>query len=181
MTGFRPPTTGGDLPTDNITGGYWDYSDALTPVTPIVVTGGGGPVVLTNDTLGAQTLKTFAPNGVVDIWDASTNEFKWDGVGGGGGLSVGTRVGIRLDVDIITTSQNTEVRIDMSFAGGLFTLAWLNLVNYKNSGTQQVTEYIEFHIGSAFVLAGDAQFMIESDKNCTVVVIGYYCSIANRG
>lgn len=179
---YSSSTGGGGvvLPVDMLTGGYYDYNDAATSITPIVVTGGAGPIVMTNDTLGPQTLRAFAPDGAGDIWNPSTNEFDFSGVSGTG-LSVGTRLGIRLDMEIDTASVNTEVRVDLHFAAGLFKLSWLNLTNYKASGVQQVTAHSEFHIGSAFVLGNGAQFKIEADKTCSVKVLGFFCSVVAQG
>jgi len=176
MAGFRPPVLGGELPTDNFSGGYFDYDDSLTAVTPIVVIGGAGPVALTNNELGIATLKTYAPNGCTDVWNASGGVFDWSQ------LSLGDEVWIRLDIDVITASANTEIQVDLHLAGGLFDpIPWKNLTNYKISGTQRITEANIFHIGVAQVLNGGGQFKIMSDKDCTVIVRGWYCSIRKRG
>lgn len=54
--------------------GFLDYQDTATAGTPI------NPAAstwtkLTNNELGANTRKNFAPDGVTDLWDPVTNEF----------------------------------------------------------------------------------------------------------
>jgi hypothetical protein len=162
---------------DLFSGGIMDYNDAATAGTPIVVTGGGGAVVLTNDEAGAFTNKTYKPVGVTDVWDSINDTFDWSD------LKLGDMVDIRIDVDLTTTSVNTEVKIDLELGTGGFayTIPWILETNYKNTGTHKLNRYNGVYMGDTNTLNNGAVFKISADKNCTVVVNGWYCKIIVRG
>ena len=163
--------------TDLFSGGIMDYNDAGTAGTPIVVTGGGAAVTLTNDEAGAFTNKTYKPAGVTDVWDALNDTFDWSD------LKLGDMVDIRIDVDVITTATNTEVKIDLELGTGGFAynIPWILETNYKTSGTHKLNRYNGVYMGDANTLNNGAVFKISADKNCTVVVNGWYCRIIKRG
>ena len=179
MGGFKPITPGADsgssVPTDNFSGGYFDYNDLGTTASPIAIIGGGADVVLTNDEAGFATIKLFPPNGVTDVWDATAGEFDWSE------LSVGDEVAIRLDISLITTSQNTEITVELHLAGGVFSLPWITETNFKSTGTHRQVIYNKFHLATIGVVNGNGEFKINADKNCDVIVNGWYCSIRKRG
>lgn len=156
--------------------GYFDYSDLATTGTPIAVTLGTSPLALPNDGVGAFTNKLFPPVGVTDVWNAGSGMFDWTQ------LSVGDTVDIRLDVDVITTVVNTEIKIDLhlGIGGGVYTIPWILEINFKNTGTHKLNRFNGIHIGDANTLDNGGQFKISTDKNCTVVVNGWYCRILKR-
>lgn len=156
--------------------GFFDYSDLATTGTPIAATLGTSPLALTNDELGANTVKLFPPVGVTDVWDASGGVFDW------AELSVGDTVDIRLDIDVITSIVNTEIKIDLHLGagGGAYTIPWILPTNFKNTGTNKLNRFNGIYIGDTNTLNNGGQFMISTDKNCTVVVNGWYCRIFKR-
>ena len=170
-------TSAGSVPADNFSGGLFDYNDVATTGSPINVTGGGGAVALTNDEAGAFTNKLFPPLGVTDVWNAAGNAFDWSD------LNLGDMVDIRIDVDIISTSVNTEVKIDLHLGtgGGAYTIPWILETNFKTTGTHKLNRYNGIYMGDTNTLNNGGQFMVSSDKTCTVVVNGWYCRIVKRG
>ena len=161
---------------DLFSGGIMDYNDVATTGTPIVVTGGAAAVVLTNDGAGAFTNKTYKPVGVTDVWDSINDVFDWSD------LKLGDMVDIRLDVDLTTTSVNTEVKIDLELGTGGFAynIPWAAETNYKTTGTHKINIYNGVYMGDTNTLNNGAAFKISADKNCTVVVNGWYCKIIVR-
>lgn len=167
----------GSLPVDNFSGGLLDYNDLGTTANPVLIAGGAGFVDLPNDELGAFTNKTYPPTGVTDIWNASTNQFDFSQLG------LGDMIDIRLDVDIITTSVNTEVVIELilGIGGFPYTINYFNPTNFKATGTQMIVEFNGIYMGDLNTLNNGGNFAVSSDKNCTVVVNGWYCKIIRRG
>lgn len=165
------------VPTDNFAGGLFDYNDVGTTASPISVTGGAGFVDLTNDEAGAFTNKLFPPVGVTDVWNASNNEFDFSQ------LKLGDMVDIRLDLDVITASVNTEFQIALHLAIGGFDyfVNWFNAANFKNAATNKIVVYNGIYIGDTNTLNNTAKFVIQSDKDLTVVVNGWYCKVVTRG
>ena len=167
---------GGVVSADNFSGGILDYNDVTTATTPIVVPS-GTPTVLTNDAAGAFTNKVYAPIGVTDVWLAGSSAFDWSQ------LKLGDMVDIRLDVNVITTLNNTEAKIDLLLAigGSTYAIPWMLETNYKTAGVHNVNVYNGVYIGDANTLSNGARFEIVSDNACTVVVNGWYVKIIARG
>lgn len=167
----------GGVPSDNIAGGLFDYNDAATAGTPIVVTSASSPVLLTNDELGAFTNKLFPPAGVTDVWLAGTDVFDWSQ------LKLGDMIDIRLDIDVITSSTNTEIFVELHLGtgGNAYTIRWVNEVNFKSSGTHKIVRYNGIYLGDLNTINNGGQFKISTDKDCTVVVNGWYVKVLKRG
>ena len=170
-------TSASAVPADNFSGGLFDYNDLATTGTPIVVTAAGGEVVLTNDESGSFTNKLFPPAGVTDVWNSVSDAFDWSELG------LGDMVDIRIDVDVITSSVNTEVKIDLHLGtgGGAYTIPWILETNFKTTGTHKLNRYNGIYMGDANTLNNGGQLMISTDKDCTCVVNGWYCKIVKRG
>ena len=163
-------------PVNNFHGGLIDYNDVATTGTPIAVSA-ATPVVLTNDGLGAFTNKSFLPTGVTEVWLAGSDTFDWSE------LKLGDMIDIRLDVDIITTFNNTEAKIDLVLAigGSNYSIPWMLETNYKSSGTHKVNVYNGIYIGDTNTLDNGARFELTADASCTVVVNGWYVKVVQRG
>lgn len=176
-TGLVKDLTDSAAPVDNCRIGWADYDDLATATTPISVTGGGGDVVLTNDALGAQTLKTFLPTDVTDVWDASGDTFDWTE------LSIGDMVDIRLAIVVTSAVNNTAVSVDlhMGSGGGAFMIPFITETNFKSTGDHPLNRFNGIFIGSTDVLNSGGQFKIQADQDCTVEVIGWYCKVLIRG
>ncbi|MDB4299769.1 hypothetical protein N9928_01825 [bacterium] len=164
------------IPTSEIFhGGFVDYNDSGTP---IIVTAAGSPVVITNDGLGSFTNKTYLPTGVTDIWDSSTNRFDWTQ------LKAGDMVDIRLDLDLITESVNTEISVDLILAegeAGEYPVPFITEANFKEARTHKTNRFNGIYMGDTNTLDNPAVFKISTDKDCSVVVNGWYCKIIRRG
>tara|TARA_R110000851_G_scaffold27764_4_gene77877 strand:- start:19880 stop:20476 length:597 start_codon:yes stop_codon:yes gene_type:complete len=173
---------GGDIINENFTelytevglkrNGIYNYNDVATVGTPIAVTGGGGSVALTNDGLGAQT-QTFPATGVTDVWDEGTQSFDFSE------LTLGTKVTIRLDILITTTSpnQNVDITMDLAVGGSFpFTIGWDEKV-YKNTAAHNFVVSSFIYIGSTDIQTNGGVFMIESDSDADVTVNGWSCSV----
>lgn len=154
--------------------GTFDYNDNATSTTPIVITGGGGYVFLTNDELGSFTNKLYPPTGVSDIWDASLNQFDFTE------LNLGSIVHYRLDVSITTTSVNQEVDIalDLGIGASPYTLT-VKRDEFKSAGTYNIVKSAFIYMGDANTRDNPAKFKIQSDSNATVVVNGWACAVHN--
>ena len=152
--------------------GLVDYNDAATAVTPITVTA-ATPTVITNDTLGVFTNTAYLPSGVTSIWDALTDSFDWSE------LDLGDMIDIRLDLDIITSSVNTvnEVDLILGTGGGVYSIPFVVEKNFKDVSTHKVNRFNGIYMGDNNTLNNGGQFKVTSDKNCSVIVNGWYCKI----
>ena len=164
------------LPIDNFKGGFFDYNDVATQSTPIVVTGGGGFVKLTNDEQGAFTNKDYPPAGVTDIWDSINNRFDFSE------LNLGDMIDLRLDLEVTTTSPNQEldIRLFLGIGQSEYSVPFVKLT-YKTAGAQAINRFNGIYIGNLVTLNGFGEFRIASDANATVKVNGWYCKIIRRG
>ena len=156
--------------------GLFDYNDLATATTPITITGGAGFISLTNDELGPFTNKTYAPLNVTDVWDASGGVFDWDE------LSLGDTVDIRLDLEIVTTTNNTQVDVDLFLGtgGGAYQIPFVIEQNFKNTGTFKVNRFNGIYMGDTNTLDNGGVFKMSADSTCTVKVNGWYCRIIRR-
>lgn len=156
----------------NINFGIADYNDALTSVTPISILGGTGYVKLTNNALGSFTNKLFLPVGVTDVWDSINNEFDFSE------LSLGDTVDIRLDILVTTVSPNQNVDVKLVLGSGLgqYSIPFSN-TSFKTAGIHPINVYNGIYMGDNNTRDNPAEFQIQSDGNCTVVVNGWYCKI----
>lgn len=167
--------TAGGSPADNFSGGFLVYNDLATASTQISHTG-GVDTILTNDEAGAQTLKTYAPSGVTDVWDASGGVFDFTE------LSNGDMVDIRLNVQVTTTSNNQEVFINLHLAqSGFDYLVPFSHDIYKLSGQRPVGSYEGIYMGDDNTRLNSGQFIFSSTEDATIIVNGWFCKIVKRG
>ncbi len=163
------------LPTDNCRTGYFQYNDLATQSTALVVLASGGFTDLPNDELGAQTLKTFAPVGVTDLWDATAGEFDWSE------LKLGDTIEVRLDIVVETSSPNTEIQVELFLGGGTFSIPFVTEKTLKSATSHRLIRYSSFSIDSTFVLNGGGTFAISTSDDCDVVVNGWFLRATIRG
>ncbi len=155
--------------------GWLNYNDLGTTSSPIAVTG-GVPAQMTNDTLGAQTQRTYSPTGVTDFWDESTNQLDFSM------LQMGDMIDLRVDLDITTSVANQEYEVVLRLGIGVFPFD-LTLVreSAKSAGLNRVVRYDGLFIGSDLVKDNPGQIMVSSASDVTVVVNGWYIKgIINR-
>lgn len=169
------------LSADNVVGsvscGWWDYEDTATSTTPIALTLAGTQYPLTNDGLGPNTNKTFALAGMVDIWNTTTNQFAFNS---GNVLKVGDTVDLRVDMEIITTVGNTAFDVVLEAGVGItpYQLQIVNPINYKTSGTRDVSTTISMHIGNTLTLDNPARLLGRADTTgASVKVKGWYIRV----
>ena len=179
MSGFKKKVVEIDVyyPVDNFSGGLLYYSDAGTAIAPLSVVGGSAPLILTNDKAGAFTNTAYAPVDVTNVWNEVTDEFDWTE------LSLGDMIDIRLDISITTVLVKTEVKVDLHVAigGSEYVIPWVNPTNFKSIGTFKNVTYSGIYLDSANILNNKANFRVSADKDCTVVVNGWYVKIVRRG
>ena len=164
-----------EVPVDNCTIGFFAYNDSATVGTPIVHTG-GNTTILTNDGLGAQTLKTFRLTGVTDVWDAGNSRFDFQD------LLVSDMIDIRMDISVTSTSPNQEVNVDLELGqGGFDYRIHYDQAFYKTAAAHPVNRYNGLYIGDENTRGNYGQFLFESDDDATIVVNGWYVKILRRG
>lgn len=168
---------GSSLLVDNCRIGYFDYNDLATVSTPLVVTAVGSPIVIPNDAAGPQTYRADAPTGITDVWDEIADSFDWSE------LKAGDMVDIRLDLRVITVSVNTEVKVDLHLGdgAGIYTIPFVTETNFKTTGSHPINRYNGIYLANANTIDNGGQFKISTDKDCTVIVIGWYCKLLIRG
>ena len=162
---------------DGFSGGWADYEDVATTGSPIAVT--AVPAVLTNDGLGVDTNTKYLPiggNGITQLWNTSSNGFDFSD------LDVGDMVDIRMDITMITVSNNTGVDVDLLMgSGGSVVVPFISEQNFKSTGSYEVIRYMGIYIGSEDVRDNLAQLKVSADKNCTCIVHGWYIKAIRRG
>ena len=162
---------------DGFSGGWADYADVATIGSPIAVT--AVPTALTNDGLGVNTNTKYLPisgNGITQLWNTSSNGFDFSD------LNVGDMLEIRMDIDVITVSNNTAVDVDLHMgSGGTVIVPFISQQNFKTTGTFEVIRYMGLYIGSEDVRDNLAQLKVSADNNCTCTVNGWYIKAIRRG
>jgi hypothetical protein len=172
-TGVAIPS--GTVPVDNCRIGFLNYNDLATASSPIAHTG-GVDTVLTCDELGAQNLKTFAPNGIADVWDKDNDRFFFSD------LKVGDMLDIRLDITVTTLVPNQTVSVDLELAQGGFDYQIpFDTAIVKNASTNQISRFNGIYMGDTNTLDNFGQFIFTSPDDATIIVNGWYCKILIRG
>ena len=153
--------------------GVYNYDDLATSTTPIALTLVDTNYVITNDTLGAQTLK-YPLVGLAEMWIPGTNTFDWTD---GDVLSLGDTVDIRFDLVLTTGTTNVEITVELILdVGGLdVSIPLLPSQNFSSSGVYPLTRFTGIFMGTSAILNGDAHVVARSNKTgSTVEVNGWY-------
>jgi len=154
-------------------GGFFDYNDAATSITPISCTS-DEITKLTNDGLGSFTNKTYKPNTVTDIWDATANAFDFSD------LVLGDQVIVRLDVTPITTSPNTDFTLGITLGVGAspYTLNFEKEKPYKSADTHDsLIVMAHFYMGDTNTLDNPAEIHALFDDDASITVNGWYIRV----
>jgi hypothetical protein len=164
---------GGVLPADNARVGFLNYDDsgsASISVTADTAT------TITNDELGAKTIKTYAPSGVSDVWNATSNRIDFSD------LSLGDMLDLRVDLQVTTSSPNTNLKINLLLGSGTsaYTLPFYDFA-FKTAGSHDVHAYNGFYLGDNDTLNNSGELQILSDEDCSVTVNGFYFKVIIRG
>ena len=152
--------------------GIMDYNDALTAVTPITLAS-GVRTKLTNNELGGFTNKTYKPDTVTDLWNASTNRFDFSE------LNLGDVLFIRIDVTPTTGGANSEVELelDLAIGGSPYTLP-VHQGSYKASGAQSaIARTFMIYMGDTNTLNNPAELYMTADSASSVIVNGWAISV----
>lgn len=158
----------GNVGYGSLRGGYADYSDSATSGTPIAVAASAGYVTLTNDTLGPFTNTSELPIGVSKLYEPSTNSLYF------GDLSIGDIVDIRIDVDVIIATNNTQISISLFLGtGGAAYSLNFETKAYKSAGTYKVSKSLPIYIGDANTRDNPGVLKIDTDTDCSVTVNGW--------
>lgn len=153
--------------------GFVDYNDAATGVTPINVLANTW-TKLTNDKLGPFTKEDQLPGAVTRVWDATTNQFKFNE------LPLNTTMDGRFDIVVTTTAANQIVDLSAFVAigsGSAFEFPLTTSLQFKTAGTYKLTPFNGMYIGSADVKNYPTEIKLRSDAACTVRVNGWYVRI----
>jgi hypothetical protein len=156
--------------------GIYDYNDSTTSGTPINLIADTW-TQLTNDGLGTFTNKTYALNGVSDVFNTSTNSFDFSD------LELGDSVDIRLDLSGTTTAVNQDFDVDLVLAYGTgdeYRIPFVTEQSYKVAGAHSLIRFSSIYIGNLETLNNSARFEIRSNDTATVVVNGWYCRVNKR-
>ena len=154
--------------------GIMDYNDTATSGTPIVIAS-DTPVLLTNNGLGAFTNKTYAPEGVTDLWDVNIDAFDWLE------LTLGSVVRIRVDVIVTTDFNNTDlnIRLNLGSGGGSYQIPIVR-ESIKSASTIQISSFRMIYMGDNNTLNNGGTLEIEMDNTGEVVVNGWALDITRR-
>ena len=147
--------------------GFMDYNDAETTGSPIALNA-GVVTKLTNDGAGSNTLSTFKPDTVTDLWDVVGDQLNFSD------LKLGDCVLLRIDVTVTTLSVNTD--LDMTIVldvGGIDAILHVDRESFKSSGTYEFVVSFPIYMGQENIRANPAEIKMEADKNSTVVVNGW--------
>ncbi len=152
--------------------GWFLYEDVTTTSTPIAFTGGGGYVYLTNDGAGSNSDATYAPVGVANVFNVSTDKFEFDD------LQVGDMLDIRINCQVITTGSNQsfDIALEMETDGTSRDIVFIESLA-KTAATHKISAYDGIVIRDAATLAQNARFKISSDTNGTIIVDDFYCKV----
>lgn len=148
---------------DNM-GGWADYEDATTAITPINLTQNDW-TDLTNDKAGSNTITTYKPTYVVgDLWDSANNTINLSAIG------VGKVLIVRNDFDVTTGASNTRLDARLYFPDSGKSIEFMHdniansneLIRYSRT-TQLFTKQSELESG--------CKIQIKVNKNgCTATV-----------
>lgn len=141
-------------------GGFIDYNDTATAVTPITLAADTWTTV-TNDGLGAFSNSAYMPAGVTQLMDTSTGEFDFTE------LSLGDIALIRNDFTVTPSinGSRVELRYVLGTGGGEYTLA--KLLGKLEAGAG---------VGYRFALGLDEVYMGDTNTRDNLVTLQVKCS-----
>lgn len=150
--------------------GFYDYNH-----------GGGtqsytsGDLVLQNDGLGTSTNKLYKPEGLIEIFNTTTNRFDFSN------LSLGDVVNIRLDLNLdISNNQVVHCRLNLGEGGGEYYIPFVSDRYYKTAGNKRIVEFNSIYMGDTNTKDNPAYFSFSSDNGSTITVNGWYVNIFKK-
>jgi len=154
--------------------GYAVYEDSKVTTTTLAA---GVFTVIPNDALGTNTTNTYLPLGVTNLWNAGTSSFDFSE------LAVGDAVEMRIIVQPTTTSNNTEIELDLFLGSGgaQYKVPFITTQNFQFAGLFEATRYTSFPIRDEDTRTSPAQFKAIADKNCTLQTDDFFVKVTRNG
>jgi len=154
--------------------GYAVYEDSKVTTTTLAA---GVFTVIPNDALGTNTTNTYLPLGVTNLWNAGTSSFDFSE------LAVGDAIEMRIIVQPTTTSNNTEIELDLFLGSGgaQYKVPFITTQNFQFAGLFEATRYTSFPIRDEDTRTSPAQFKAIADKNCTLQTDDFFVKVTRNG
>ena len=137
--------------------GIEDYNATNVALTP----NAGVRTKVLNNGLGAFTNTTYKIPGRGNIWDTTTNQFKWIDAG----LGLGDAVLLRIDLLVTTNASNNGIIVELDMAigsSGPYTLA-IDAQDWRTADTYQDIILADLYMGDLNTLNFPAEIYITSD------------------
>jgi hypothetical protein len=154
--------------------GYAVYEDSKVTTTTLAA---GVFTLIPNDALGTNTTNAYLPLGVTNLWNAGTSSFDFSE------LAVGDAVEMRIIVQPTTTSNNTEIELDLFLGSGgaQYKVPFITTQNFQFAGLFEATRYTSFPIRDEDTRTSPAQFKAIADKNCTLQTDDFFVKVTRNG
>ena len=154
--------------------GYAVYEDSKVTTTTLAA---GVFTIIPNDALGTNTTNAYLPLGVTNLWNAGTSSFDFSE------LAVGDAVEMRIIVQPTTTSNNTEIELDLFLGSGgaQYKVPFITTQNFQFAGLSEATRYTSFPIRDEDTRTSPAQFKAIADKNCTLQTDDFFVKVTRNG
>ena len=154
--------------------GYAVYEDSKVTTTTLAA---GVFTIIPNDALGTNTTNAYLPLGVTNLWNAGTSSFDFSE------LAVGDAVEMRIIVQPTTTSNNTEIELDLFLGSGgaQYKVPFITTQNFQFAGLFEATRYTSFPIRDEDTRTSPAQFKAIADKNCTLQTDDFFVKVTRNG
>jgi hypothetical protein len=154
--------------------GYAVYEDSKVTTTTLAA---GVFTIIPNDALGTNTTNAYLPLGVTNLWNAGTSSFDFSE------LAVGDAVEMRNIVQPTTTSNNTEIELDLFLGSGgaQYKVPFITTQNFQFAGLFEATRYTSFPIRDEDTRTSPAQFKAIADKNCTLQTDDFFVKVTRNG
>lgn len=154
--------------------GYAVYEDSKVTTTTLAA---GVFTIIPNNALGTNTTNAYLPLGVTNLWNAGTSSFDFSE------LAVGDAVEMRIIVQPTTTSNNTEIELDLFLGSGgaQYKVPFITTQNFQFAGLFEATRYTSFPIRDEDTRTSPAQFKAIADKNCTLQTDDFFVKVTRNG
>ena len=154
--------------------GYAVYEDSKVTTTTLAA---GVFTIVPNDALGTNTTNAYLPLGVTNLWNPGTSSFDFSE------LAVGDAVEMRIIVQPTTTSNNTEIELDLFLGSGgaQYKVPFITTQNFQFAGLFEATRYTSFPIRDEDTRTSPAQFKAIADKNCTLQTDDFFVKVTRNG
>jgi hypothetical protein len=150
-------TFGGGSVADILPDSSQDVSDLVTLTTPITIAAGSVATMLINDGLTANVINVYGD--IVQLYNTATQSLDFTGT------KVNDRIDFRLDLTLVTATNNTDLEVGLSAGiGGVypFTLP-LYTRQIKKFGINRLLVYGWMTIDSTATRDNPAKFYIKTD------------------